>query len=120
MPFNAKCGFTVEAWAADAVTMRGPFLDENTNGAGTMHGGFISSLIDSVATAVVIAGAERGDRRNPVTTSLTVHYLGAASSAVLATATCSRRGKAMCFVDIAVTDETGRPIATAMVSTLLR
>ncbi|MEU7811742.1 PaaI family thioesterase [Pseudonocardia sp. NPDC049154] len=120
MPFNAKCHIQVRSWEEEKVVLAAAYAEDQTNGHGTLHGGVIGTLADTAATAVVMAGRERGDKRTPLTTAMTVHYLGAARSTVIATATVSRRGGSTSFVDVAVVDAEGAPVATAMICIVMK
>lgn len=120
VPFNALCGFTVADWNPDQVTLSCAHRPQITNGAGTIHGGLISALVDAAATGVVVAGRADDDRRVPVTLSVAVNYVGAGGGDLLATATVSRRGRSACFVKVAVTGAAQRLVADAIVSIQLR
>jgi uncharacterized protein (TIGR00369 family) len=78
-----------------------------------LHGGCAASLAVSGAHAVTRAalGADSGPWH---TAGLQVNYLAAAiDESVTARATLLRRGKEMCFVEVDVTREDGKPIAHA-------
>ncbi|MEV5561035.1 PaaI family thioesterase [Nonomuraea wenchangensis] len=120
MPFNAACGLLVQEWSPDAVTLTCAHRPELTNGAGTLHGGVVSTLIDSAATAAVIAGTGEDDRRVPVTASLSVHFTGPGSADLTARARVTRRGHATCFVSVEVVDKASKPVAEALACIQLR
>jgi uncharacterized protein (TIGR00369 family) len=90
-----------------------PFAERNTNGDQVMHGGCAASLAALGAQAVTRSalGEESGPWHS---VALQVNYLAAAKSqGVFANARLLRRGKEMCFVEVDVEGEDGRPIAHA-------
>ena len=112
-PYHRALGLEVEAIEDDAVRLRLPFAEKNSNPGGVLHGGVAASLlaIGSRAVARRVHPANAG----PWTLGqLQVNYLSAAREEdVIAEATLQRRGKALCFVETKVTKLDGSPIAAA-------
>ncbi len=113
-PYAARLGVTVESLDENAARLHLPFKEENSNPGNALHGGVAASMINLGGLAV--AGAALGDAGRPIrTASIQVTYLAAAiGEAITAEATLLRRGKEICFVDIAVATDSGKPIARGL------
>jgi uncharacterized protein (TIGR00369 family) len=104
-------------WEPDRVMLRVPFSSDRTSNGRVFHGGVLSSLADSVGSAAAYSGHvfEEDRRIGLVTVSLSIHYLDATPGAdLVAEARCTRRGRQLCYCDIALRDAAGKPLATAM------
>src|SRR5438094_6035704 len=98
-PFVQHLGITVEKLDDGLAVLTLPFGQEHTTIGDVVHGGALSSLIDSAATAAAWAGADAGGGLRGTTVALTVNFVGAARSQdVTATARVVRRGKTLVFV----------------------
>ncbi len=101
----------------DSARILLPYKDANSNPGKALHGGCAASMASLGGQAV--ARAALGPDSGPWHTSgLQVNYLSAAiGEAVVAEARLLRKGKEMCFVDVNVATQEGKPIAhsTAMV-----
>lgn len=112
-PYHRALGLEVEAIEEEAVRLRLPFAEANSNPGGVLHGGVAASLLAIGSRAVA-------QRVHPVAAGpwtlgqLQVNYLSAAREEdVLAEARLQRRGRALCFVETRVTKCDGSPIAAA-------
>lgn len=86
-------------------------------GAGRIHGGAISSLIDIAATAAFWNCPRLGPEARGATVGFTVNFLKlAVRTDLLATATVRRRGGTLCTGDVSVCDEQGDEVAVAIVT----
>ncbi len=116
-PYALALGASLESLCEDSARLRLPYRDENSNPGKALHGGCAASL--SMLGAHAVARASLGEASGPWhTASLQVNYLAAAKDeAVTADARLLRRGKEMCFAEVDVVTEDGKPIAhaTAMV-----
>ena len=90
-----------------------PFREANTNPGSVLHGGVAASLAATGAQAV--ARAVLGPEAGPFQLAqIQVSYLAAARrESVVAEARLLRRGKQLCFVEVDVRTEAGKPIAHA-------
>lgn len=111
--YTRALGVELAALDAESAELRLPFREENANPGRALHGGCAASLAVAGAQAVTRAalGADSGPWH---TAGLQVSYLAAAiGEAVSAQARLLRRGKEMCFVEVDVAREDGKPIAHA-------
>jgi uncharacterized protein (TIGR00369 family) len=116
-PFSQHVGIEARTIEPDHVELALPFRDDVVTIGDTVHGGAISTLIDMAATAASwtnheITGAPVGS-----TVALTVNFVRAArGSEVTAAARVVKRGRSLCFCDVAVTDAAGELVATGLVT----
>lgn len=115
IPFNRGCGFVVTRWDDDGVRMEVDETDALSNGAGSMHGGVVATLIDTVANAAAIPLDDWTPGSQIVTVSMTVHYTGPARGHLVADATCARRGRSLTSVSVDVHDASGALVAHGVV-----
>jgi uncharacterized protein (TIGR00369 family) len=111
--YTAAIGVRVESVDGETALLWLPFAQQNCNPGKALHGGCAASLAVTGAHAVTRAalGVESGPWH---TAALQVNYLAAAiDEDVTARATLLRRGKEMCFVEVDVAREDGKPIAHA-------
>jgi len=115
--FINHLGMRVESMDKDVARVSMPYRDELTTLADVVHGGAISSLIDTAAAAAAWSAAEGIETLRGTTVSLTVQFLAAARSAdLIAEARVIRRGKNLCFVEIDVSDADGELAAKGVVT----
>ncbi len=113
--YSVALGVELEELTENAVRLRLPYSDGNSNPGKALHGGCAASLamIGAHAVARGAMGVESGPWH---TAALQVNYLAAAKDeAVVAEARLLRRGKAMCFAEVDVHTEDAKPIAHATV-----
>ncbi|MEM1335944.1 MAG: PaaI family thioesterase [Actinomycetota bacterium] len=111
VPFAHLCGMRITEVDEDAQTMRIDMpLAEQLKRAGSLgqfHGGAIAALIDTAGTFVLVMVTEHP----PSTIDMRTDYLRPATGDVYAVATVRRSGRTVGFVDVDVTDSTGRLVA---------
>ncbi|MGH0029674.1 MAG: PaaI family thioesterase [Myxococcota bacterium] len=109
--YSAALGVELAELSEQAATLRLPFREENSNPGKALHGGCAASL--GVIGGHAVARAALGEASGPWhTVSVQVNYLAAAiDEDVTAQATLLRRGKELCFVEVDVAREDGKPIA---------
>ena len=116
-PFVLLLGMEVEAFERDKVIISIPFKEDLVTIADVVHGGAISSLIDTAAAAAAWSGAEQVTSMRGTTISLNVSFLSPArSTGIKAEARCVKRGKTICFCEVEVTTADGEVIAQGMVT----
>ena len=117
MPYNRRLGVRVEAGSADAVRIRVPYKDENSNPGRALHGGVPASAIDIAGTLAAWAGLEDRPGLRSGTLDLSVDYLAAAiGEDIVAEARVLRRGKEIVYADVEVANDAGKMIAKGLVT----
>jgi uncharacterized protein (TIGR00369 family) len=115
-PFVAHLGIRLEELAPDGARLRLPFTDALPTMGDVVHGGAISSLIDTAAAAAAWSGAEVPERIRASTIGITVEFLAPArGQGVTAEARVLRRG-AITFLAVDVVADDGQVVATALVT----
>jgi len=116
-PFVGHLGMRLEAIHPDAVRISMPFRPELATMGDLVHGGAITSLVDTAAMAAAWSVVEVGQAPRGTTVGLTVDFVGPARGAELtADATVRRRGRQLCFCDVDVADGHGRLVARGLVT----
>ena len=114
--FVAHLGIRVEAMEPDRARLSMPFSDSLPTMGDVVHGGAISSLIDTAAAAAAWSGAEVPEKIRASTVGISVEFLAPArGTGVVADARVLRRG-AITFLAVDVTDDGGQQVATALVT----
>jgi uncharacterized protein (TIGR00369 family) len=96
--FPTLLGLVVEEVRLDYCRMRLPFRPELLQGGGIVHGGAISSLLDTVVVPAVGSALDESSRY--ATVDLHVQFLGAVKSEdVVAEGWVTRRGRTVVFCE---------------------
>lgn len=116
-PFVAHLRIGVDLMEPDRAVLSMPFTELLPTLGDVVHGGAISSLIDTAAAAAAWSGAEVPERPRASTVGITVDFLAPArGQAVTADARVVRRGgSGLCFCEIRVAAEDGTEVALALV-----
>jgi uncharacterized protein (TIGR00369 family) len=115
IPFNRVCGFVVSRWDEHGVRMEVDDRPELSNGVGSMHGGVVAALVDTVANAAAVGVGAFAPGTQVVTVSMTVNYTGPARGHLVADAVCSAPGRSLRSVRVDVRNADGTPVATGLV-----
>ena len=116
-PFVGHLGMRLEGIHPDAARISMPYSPELATMADIVHGGAISSLVDTAAMAAAWSVVEVGQAPRGSTVGLTVDFVAPARGAELtADATVRRRGRQLCFCDVDVADGHGRLVARGLVT----
>src|SRR3954465_14365026 len=117
-PFVAHLGIGVDLMEPDRAVLSMPLRESLPTLGNGVHGGAISSLIDTAAAAAAWSGAEVPERPRASTVALTVNFLRpACGEGVSADARVIRRGgSGLCVCEVKVTAEDGTKVATALVT----
>jgi acyl-CoA thioesterase len=116
IPFNRHCGFSVTRWDDDGVCMEVDETDELSNGAGSMHGGVIATLVDTVANAAAINLDDFAPGSTVATVSMTVNYVRPARGHLVAATECARSSGSLQSVSVDVHDASERLVARGLVT----
>ena len=117
-PFVANLGIRLEEMKPDRARLAMPFSDSLPTMGDVVHGGAISSLIDTAAAAAAWSGAQVPERPRASTVGLTVDFLAPArAQGVIAKARVVRRsGRGLCFCEVRVSADDGDQVALALVT----
>jgi len=96
MPMAQTFGLRGEKIGDMHATVRMPRNELHTNSRGDVHGGALAVLLD--CTLASAARAHAPVRFGVVTVDMALHFVAPCNGDVIATATCERRGRSLCFV----------------------
>ena len=114
-PFGGLVGFESVELEPDRARLKLPFKEELATTGDVVHGGAISSLIDTAATLAAWSTEFDEMPQRWGTAGLTVNFIRPARGAdLLADARVSRRGSSLCFCEVEVRAE-DKPVATGLV-----
>jgi 1,4-dihydroxy-2-naphthoyl-CoA hydrolase len=115
-PLDDKLGIEVVDWTPDRLVATMP-VEGNQQPYGLLHGGATCSLAEAIGSIAAALGA--GPERAVVGIELNVSYLRAATSGTV-TAVCTpvRRGRTLSTFLIQISDDEGRPTASARLTTM--
>jgi 1,4-dihydroxy-2-naphthoyl-CoA hydrolase len=115
-PLDDKLGIEVVDWNPERLVATMP-VKGNEQPYGLLHGGATCSLAESVGSVAAALGA--GPDRQVVGIELNVSYLRAATAGTV-TGVCTpvRRGRTLSTFLIEISDDQGRPTATARLTTM--
>jgi len=115
-PFVAHLGIVLDDLAPDRARLSMPFSDSLPPVGDVVHGGAISSLIDTAAAAAAWSGAKVPERIRASTIGIGVEFLAPAHGrSVVADGRVLRRG-AITFLAVDVATDDGEQVATALVT----
>lgn len=115
-PFVAHLGIRLDELAPDRARLSLPFTDSLPTMGDVVHGGAISSLIDTAAAAAAWSGAKVPERVRASTIGISVEFLAPVrGQGVTAEARVLRRG-AITFLSVDVAADDGQAVATALVT----
>ena len=108
-PFPGHLGMELVSFAAGRATVRLPVRDFHFQPYGIVHGGVLSSLIDTATFWAVYTGIP--DDAGLVSLDLKLNYLEAVEGGILlAEGRAIRQGKGICYAEARVVDENNRLI----------
>jgi uncharacterized protein (TIGR00369 family) len=114
-PHAAALGIRIAQIETDRALLEMPFKEELVTMGDVVHGGAISTLIDTAATVAAWATDEVPESPSGATVSLSVNFVSAARAADLAAdARVLRRGRKLSFVEVQARDEGGALIANGI------
>ena len=104
-PFAAALGLEIKSLDPDRAVLSMPFDEKLATIGDVVHGGAISTLVDTAAMAAAWCTDAIPETLRGTTVSLNVSFVAAARAADLtATASVVRRGGTLCHCEVEVTD----------------
>ena len=102
-PFVGHLGIELREIEDDRVVLALPFRDEIVTIGDVVHGGAISTLVDTAAMAAAWSAIEFDQPPRGTTVGLSVDFLSAGRGGeLLAEARVLRRGSSLCFCEVRV------------------
>src|SRR3954449_8370418 len=116
--FNRYCNMSIARWDEHAVEIHLPYAADLSAHDGIFHGGVVAALLDTTATAAVIAGHDFSRGSRLTTISMSVQYLSVAPGEdLVCEGACTRRGRTVSFAQATARGATsGKPVATCQVA----
>ena len=112
--FQALIGYRLDEWAPDYAVIVYDVRAEHLNRTELLHGGVITTLLDTASGYSGCFCAVPGNARHPVTLSITPNFLASAKSGrIRVVARRTGGGKSLFFTSAEAFAEDGRLIATA-------
>jgi uncharacterized protein (TIGR00369 family) len=116
-PYAGHLGMELVELGDGAAEVRLPFRPELATMGDVVHGGAISSLVDTSAAAAAVSAADGPELAGGTTVDLSVSLVGAARGTdILARARVIRSGRAISFCEVDVTDADGGTVAKGLVT----
>lgn len=117
-PLVGHLGMRLRSVDEDRAVLVLPFSEDVVTIGDVVHGGAISALIDTAATAASWSALEFDEPPRGTTVSLSVDFLAAGRAQdLVAEARVLRRGSTLCFSEVKVTgDEDATLVASGLVT----
>jgi uncharacterized protein (TIGR00369 family) len=116
-PLARHLGIELDALEPDRARLRLPFAEHVVTMGDVVHGGAISTLIDTTATAAAWSIDEVPESMAGATVSMAVDFVAAARGKDLtAEALIVRRGRSLVFCEVTVTEPDERIVAKGLVT----
>jgi uncharacterized protein (TIGR00369 family) len=116
-PFVRHLGLRLERLEPDRALLAMPFSEPLVTIGDVVHGGAVSSLIDTAAMAAAWSTPGLPENIRGTTVGLSIQFLATARSRELvADATVIRRGRSLCYCEVDVTDSDGQLVAKGLVT----
>ena len=116
-PLGRLLGLAVDRVERDEIHVRLPYRDEVTTVGDLVHGGAISALVDTAATAVAWAGVDEPAEARGATAGFSINFLsGARGRDIVARARILRRGRSLTIIEVDVVADDDTPVAQAIVT----
>lgn len=116
-PFIRQLGMRLLSMDVDQVEVELPYAEELATAGDIVHGGAITSLIDTAAALAAWSGHDISAGTRWGTVGMSVNFLSSGrGQALRARARVTKRGKTICFCGVDVRDEADVQVADALVS----
>jgi uncharacterized protein (TIGR00369 family) len=116
-PYGKLLGLELVSAEPDRVRVKLPYRVDVTTLGDTVHGGAISALVDSAATAAFWAHPGASPNARGTTIGFSINFVAAGRGQdLVADARVRRRGREICTGEVSVTDAAGKEVAVALVT----
>jgi uncharacterized protein (TIGR00369 family) len=116
-PYGRLLGLELASVEPDRVRVRLPYRVDVTTLGDTVHGGAVSALVDSAATAAFWAHPAATPSARGTTIGFSINFVAAGRGQdLVADARVRRRGREICTGEVSVSDAAGREVAVALVT----
>jgi uncharacterized protein (TIGR00369 family) len=114
-PLVGHLGIEVVSLEPDVARLRLPYRPELATMGEVVHGGAIAALLDTASMAAAWCSDDVPDSLAGATVSLHVDYVAAARGVdLVAEGRAVRRGRSLCFCEVAATAADGAVVAKAL------
>lgn len=115
--FNKSLGLRVRQWDDEQVVFELPYAEWLCNSSDGLHGGVVGALADACGTAAALGAT--GHEGMIATVSMSINYLGVATTDLVATGVCVKPGRRLQVSNVEVRDMEGRLVAQATVTSTI-
>ena len=116
-PLGRLLGFELGEVRRGEVAVRLPFRDDLVTEGDLVHGGAISALVDTAATAAAWSGVDEPERARGTTVGFSLNFLaGARRQDVVALGRIVRQGRSLTVCEVEVRAADGTEVAKALVT----
>jgi len=111
--FNSLVGLKLVDWRKDFARIELPLRSEHLNGVGSVHGGVLMTLMDTVCGFSGVFAEDGEEQRGCATIAMNSKFLKPAlEGTLIAEARVQGGGKSVFFTHVEVRDEAGDLVAT--------
>ncbi|KAA2237739.1 PaaI family thioesterase [Salinarimonas soli] len=111
-PLQRLLGYRLEAWEPDGARLAYEIRPEHLNRAGLLHGGIITTVLDTAAGYAGVYCATPGEVRRTLTLSFTTSYVASVKAGrLVATGRRIGGGRSIFYANAELHDGDGRLIA---------
>jgi uncharacterized protein (TIGR00369 family) len=115
-PYVKLLGLVLVELTPDRAVVEMPFREDLATAGDVVHGGAVSSLIDTASAVAAWSAHDPAQGARWGTASLSVNFLAAGRGTLRATAEVTKRGRTLCFCRISVVDGDDSPVAGGLVT----
>jgi uncharacterized protein (TIGR00369 family) len=115
-PFARHIGIGIDRLEPDHAQLRLPFTEALATVGDLVHGGAVTTLLDTAAMAASWCTDDVPDSLRGTTVGLSIDFVAAGRGDLVADARVLRRGGSLCFCEVAVLDGEDRLVAKGLVT----
>jgi uncharacterized protein (TIGR00369 family) len=115
-PFARHVGVEIDRLETDRARLRLPFVETLATMGDLVHGGAVTTLLDTAAMAAAWCTDDVPDSLRGTTVGLNINFVAAGRGDLVADARVLRRGGSLCFCEVEVSDREERLVAKGLVT----